>query len=386
MFTISILSRLLTIPYVLAKLTVEYFSIGTVFTNFQTNRSIRRIWTAGIMQHMIKVLTVPFIRDHASYTVSSLLDKLLSTVNGDGGLPGYGEFYTKRKCSLNSIDAADWGENPHSVDSLWLAHGGPSRSKNDPILIYIHGGCFAMQLQSNAVEVLANVYRVLSRESNPNLSVLIVDYSLTTTGSKYPQQVNECGQIYDQLVREGNTNIAVMGDSAGGNLSLALLYYLQRVHPKGTVWPSAVVPISAWLDITAAQYSGSFRKNEALDVFSYRAVEYFGEAYVGTESDLDRPDLNISSLSSSYDWSKLPPVAKGNVLVVFGEHEVLRDENFRWCTNAGIIKNHPENVIIEPLGYHISFFVSEGVAFGDLESWKEQSLTKQILSFLNKKL
>lgn len=366
MFNLVIIGKLLTLPFKLLKLTIEYFTVGTVFTNDQTNKKLGRVLQAGIMQHMINGLKLPFLRDHAVYKVTDLLSKMSHNYKQ---FPNYGEMYTT--------------QDDKYPDSVWLAKAA-NRTPSDPILVYFHGGCFAMPLQDNQLEAMANLYKVLG-PGNENLSILIVDYSLTLNGKTYPRQPNECFSVYMKLTKdEGCSNVAVIGDSAGGNLCLSLLYHISQSDLP--VWPSAVVPISAWLDLAKAEYSGSFVTNEHLDLFNWEAVTYFGNEYAPLEADGGQIDVNISLNANSFNWSDLPPILNGDILIIFGENEVLKDENLRWCELAGIVKNHPERVIIDPRGYHITFFVSETVAYGTLENWKSQYISEKIIKFLQEKL
>lgn len=368
MFTLSIIGRLLLLPFKLLKLTIQYYTVGTVFTNDLANLKLQRILQAGIMQHMVNYLRLPFIHDHAMYKVSDLLEKSKSKLDPENLIPHYGEFYTKKDDSY--------------PDSIWLT----KTNKENSVLVYLHGGCFAMQLQDNQLDGITNIYKSLEK-SGKSVSVLLVDYSLTSNGFTYPTQNNECAHVYDKLVRDGYTNISIMGDSAGGNLCLALLYRLSQKPAHSVVWPSAVILVSAMFDLTKGKFEGSLKENENVDVFSWQAINYFGNEYVANTRVFDNEvDVNVAANAEKFPWSTLPPIVKGNVLVLVGENEVLRDENLRWCDQAGLVKNYPDNIVIDPKGYHITFFVSESVAYGTLSEWEEQRLTKKILSFLKEKI
>ena len=191
------------------------------------------------------------------------------------------------------------------------------------------------------MEFFSNLYRVLYRDHKKAISIVLADYSLTTANFGFPQQFKQIGYLYDKLVEEGNTNIIVVGDSAGGNLSLNLLQHLyQKPNP---VWPSAVISISPWLDVTNVEYTGSFKAHAKLDVFSYEAVIYYGKEYTQYSTEYNsNPIANINS--STMDWNNVPVFKNGKCLFVFGENEVLTDQIFKSLENSRYHEKHPDRV------------------------------------------
>lgn len=102
----------------------------------------------------------------------------------------------------------------------------------DRVILYIHGGSwsFGNLKTSKAVAVLlceAVGCRVLS-----------VEYGLSPE-HPYPAAADECSVVYRWLCESGYAaeNIAIFGDSAGGNLTLSLLH---RLKAQGRGMPCAV--------------------------------------------------------------------------------------------------------------------------------------------------
>lgn len=292
------------------------------------------------------------------------MPKLLKKLSGTYGvLPGYGEQY-----SIAS-------DKDFICDSYWLAKD--LTSQDSPILLFVHGGCFGIQMTEDQVEAMANF-----REAYGNLSVLLVDYSLTCNGHNYPKQYNEVNLVYEKLISEGHTNVIVMGDSAGGNLAINVLQYLQTKEGHA-VYPRGVVGISPCLNASKQEFTGSFRRYDGMDVFSYASVRNFSDAYTnGLECLHNSSVVNIEYNSNLLDWKNNSLVKDGNVLVVVGDHEVLSDEIFRWCEKAGITSTHPENVAIDIDGIHGGLFLSETTAYSSLDDWKSLYSAKTILKFL----
>lgn len=371
--SLSMIIGLLTLPLKLLQITLAFFTIGTVFSNDTTRKSLRRTWSLTIFQHMTKKLRLNDIRLHAMYSVKDLLDKMKLQVNKDYQLEGYAKQYS-----------AKTSEIPNSANSYWLTLQ-KDRSNSDPVIFYIHGGCFAIQLQNVAVEAMANLSLVLEEDYQKPVSVLIVDYSLTSNGSYFPQQYQEVNWVYDKLVSEGNTNIVVMGDSAGGNLTLNVLQHLQS-QEQSPVWPTAVIPISPMMNVSLAERAGSYITYANHDVFSFEAVDYFGAEYVHENfaQALDDPRINITQNVDEVNWKSIPTIKNGRMLIVFGEFEVLRDEIMKWLSRIDYPNSYPENVVIDKKGVHIGFFINETCDYQNLlQAWKEMYCASRILKFLS---
>ncbi|KAG7192063.1 uncharacterized protein KQ657_002421 [Scheffersomyces spartinae] len=307
--TLSLIIGLLSLPLKLLQVTLAYFTIGTVFKNDTTKKSLRRTWNCAIFQHMTKRLRLSDIKLHAMYTVEDLLNRMDLKLSNE--LPGYGVRYSSKL--TDDVDDT-------SVDSYWLTLQ-ELRCKSDPIILYIHGGCFAIQLQDVAVEAMANVYRALKQEFNKTISMLIVDYSLSSNGVYFPNQYHQVNWLYDKLVSEGNTNIVVMGDSAGGNLTLNILHHLScdKSLSTSTVWPAGIIPISPMMNVCPSERTGSYITYADYDVFSYDCVDYFGTQYIHKDFSqaMDDPRVNIALNVDDINWKEIPTIKQGRMLMVF---------------------------------------------------------------------
>lgn len=360
MLSLSFLSRILTLPFKLAYLTLRYFTIGSPFPNAVVSLSWKRTLNCGIFQHMGSGLKLNDLKITSNYSIKSMLDKRKKD------LPGYGSLYTTLDTDI--------------VESVWLTKK-EGRSLDDPILLYLHGGCFAVQLQNDAVEPLENLYEVMKKDYNKEPSILIVDYSLTFQDKRFPVQIEQSNYVYDKLVSEGNTNIVVFGDSAGGNLTLNLAHHIQELDSP--IWPKGIIPISPWLDTLPQEHKNSYKYSN-VDVFTPPMILYQGKEYTNHNSDLaTSPLVNINE---NFDpkWLDNPLIKDGKALVIFGEYEIVADENLSFLKKIGYLENYPERVFIDPKGLHIAWWVSESVDYGnDLDIWKQLPISSRMLSFLN---
>lgn len=364
MISPSMLYALALLPFNLALVTLQYFTTGTKFP--VAKGSLQKTLRCAMFAHV-----GPMIRVADAKHDAKPIDVMLKSMSID--LPGCNEPYTV-------------ADGRFTCNSWWLVN--TITSKDSPILVFYHGGCMAMQIMDTHISALANLYKAYKQKYGVELSILLVDYTLTSSGATYPTQYNESNTVYDQLVSDNYTNIALCGDSAGANLSLNVLQYLQgEESSRKIVWPKAVVAISPYLNVyDKDSYRGSRKNHDGLDIFAYAMSQYFGAIYTGDADVLQNSSVvNIERNAHKVNWQDIPVIKDGNVLVLFGENEIVADETLRWCDKAGVATHHPENIVIEDKGIHIGLFLYE-TGFGEtLDEWMEQFNAKTIMEFLHNK-
>lgn len=162
------------------------------------------------------------------------------------------------------------------------------------VLLYLHGGGWCVHLP------IAYRRHALELARRSGLRVLLPDYRLAPE-HPYPAALDDCLAAYRWLLAQGiaPAQIAVAGDSAGGNLTLALLMRLAR---EGLPLPACAAALSPLTDFSAL--SSSLQFNAASDVmFSPEAAELLRDPYV-RDTPLDDP--GISPLFGR--WQGLPPL------------------------------------------------------------------------------
>lgn len=369
MVSLLFIWRLVTLPFWLVWLTLQYYTVGTIYTNAYTKSSLIKTLVTGLFGYMGSSLSI----GDARFDFKDVRDILAGLSRSLGDLPGFAEVYASR-------------EKNFTCDSFWLTQS--LVGKNSPILVYFHGGCFALQMSKSQIKSLANFYRAYKEEYGVGISILLVDYSLTCNGYNYPQQINEANDVYERLVADGYTNIIVAGDSAGGNLAINTLAYLDdESRRRKVVWPKGTIAISPYLNVSKRENKGSVKRyGQGIDIFSASMADYFGNFYIGGDEWLNSSaTVNIELNSDKIDWAGNPAIKNGDILVIFGDHEMLTDEILRWCEKIGLTSNFPERIAIDIDGTHIGVFVNEVSGNGSLSDWKEQFYSKSILRFLNEK-
>jgi monoterpene epsilon-lactone hydrolase len=193
------------------------------------------------------------------------------------------------------------------VTAEWLT---PKHAAKDRVLLYLHGGAWVMGSPRTHRALVADLAR------RAGVRALSLDYRLAPE-HPYPAALDDAVAAYDWLLASGIEpgRIVVAGDSAGGNLALALLLRLRDV---ATPLPAGAVLLSPVTDLELGGASHATRK--ALDPFFAKAdLRPFIAPYVGAH---DPHDPYLSPLGA--DLHGLPPL-----LVHVGDHEVLLDDAVR---------------------------------------------------------
>ena len=188
-----------------------------------------------------------------------------------------------------------------TVRGCWFT---PLSELQERTVLYLHGGGYAFysRLHENLIALVALAARA---------STFALDYRLTPEHS-FPAQLEDALVAYRWLLQRGQDpgRLIVMGDSAGGNLVLALLQALRDAHE---LLPALGVCISPWTDVESAYESMS--KNEAYDWVNRAEVAQFRSWFVGENSSTNPLVSPIHA-----DLSGLPPLS-----IQAGEAEILID-------------------------------------------------------------
>jgi len=131
----------------------------------------------------------------------------------------------------------------------------------------------------------------------------------------YPAALDDAYAAYQALLAQGfeGSRLALMGDSAGGNLVLALL---QRLRDEGAPLPQSAVLLSPWADLAGTLPSRRTQaKAEAM--LPPERLEEAARAYAGA---LPLTDPRLSVIRGAF--TGLPPL-----MVHVGTAEILRDDS-----------------------------------------------------------
>lgn len=178
------------------------------------------------------------------------------------------------------------------------------------VILYCHGGGY-----STGSSLYARTLTTKLAEST-SMDVLCFDYRLAPE-NPYPAACEDAMKAWDylMLLGYGARDVIVAGDSAGGNLALALVLKLkeqERLLPRG------LVLFSPWSDLTSSGKTHVTRA-EVDPVLNAEYLERMIENYVKDEA-LDNP--MISPLFG--DFAGFPPV-----YIQVGDNEILLSDSTR---------------------------------------------------------
>ena len=191
-------------------------------------------------------------------------------------------------------------------------HRPPASSGN--VLLYLHGGAFMIGGPATHRGICASLAK------RGGLDVCALDYRLAPE-HPYPAARDDVVVAYRALLDAGYRpeQVAIGGDSAGGNLSLVGSL---RIDELGLPAPAALVCFSPATDFTGER----MHQPPAGDPLIHpRWIEQAAELYC--PADLPRSDPGLSPLFA--DLSRLPPT-----LIQVGEDELLLGDSLRLAERA----------------------------------------------------
>lgn len=194
----------------------------------------------------------------------------------------------------------------HDIHCEWTQY--QNNHSNDKIILYCHGGGY----MTGSCLYARGLTTKLAKYSK--LPVLAFDYRLAPE-HPFPAALEDAVLVWNSLLEKGyqSNNIIIAGDSAGGNLALALTLYL-RDHNKAL--PNCLLLFSPWTDLS----SNCETHYTKIDLDPVLTLSYLQNAcinYVGSYS------ANLPYISPLMaDLHNLPPIH-----IQVGENEILLNDS-----------------------------------------------------------
>lgn len=180
----------------------------------------------------------------------------------------------------------------------------PKSGAQDITILYLHGGGYVYysKAHENLIALVA-----LAAEAR----AFVPDYRLAPEHA-YPAQLEDALAAYHWLLETGIApeRIAVIGDSAGGNLTLALLLALRKEHAP---LPALAVGICPWTDLSNS--GDSMTTNDPYDLIDKRMADQWAKWFT---RNANVNDPMISPIHA--DLRGLPPI-----YLQAGSAEILHD-------------------------------------------------------------
>lgn len=196
-----------------------------------------------------------------------------------------------------------------------------------PAVLYLHGGGWVMGDEY----VFDNLIRKIANRSD---TVVVFPQYSPAPEAQYPQQINEAYSVLNYIYNNAEklnidkNKIALMGDSAGGNMATVLA--LKSKDEKG---PKIKFQLLLYPVTNADMDTDSYENFADGPWLSKKAMEWFWDAYVPEK--IDRKNKYVSPLHADVEELKNLP----STLIITAENDVLRDEGeayARKLDNAGV--------------------------------------------------
>ncbi|MDE6699479.1 MAG: alpha/beta hydrolase, partial [Acetatifactor sp.] len=188
------------------------------------------------------------------------------------------------------------------------------------VILHCHGGGYSTGSSLYARTLTTKL------AASTSMDVLCFDYRLAPE-NPYPAAVEDVMAVWNylMLLGYGARDVIVTGDSAGGNLALALLL---RLKQEERLLPRGLALMSPWTDLTSS--GKSFQTNADMDPVLNR--DYIDRMVVAYAEGQDLENPLISPLFG--DFAGFPPT-----YIQVGENEILLSDSkrlYRKLLEAGV--------------------------------------------------
>lgn len=208
----------------------------------------------------------------------------------------------------NSKDVVYRQVNIDGMEAEWISPDRPYMKEH--VILYCHGGGYSTGSPLYARTITSKL------ADSTSMDVLCFDYRLAPE-NPYPAALEDALKAWDHLMLMGYgaRDVIVAGDSAGGNLALALTLKLRE---EGRFLPRGLMLMSPWTDLTSSGKS-YVTKAEADPILD---KDYIREIVVAYADGQDLRNPLISPLFA--DFKGFPPT-----YIQVGSNEILLSDSKR---------------------------------------------------------
>lgn len=202
---------------------------------------------------------------------------------------------------------------------------------NGTVILYIHGGGYVNQPVIQHWDMLNRVAK------NTNSKIVVPIYPLAPF-STYEESYSLLTSLYQSIESNQDTKkIVLMGDSAGGGLSLGLA---ETFNEKNIPQPNALVLLSPWVDVTMK--NSDIKEYEKKDpMLDRNALIAYGESWAGST---DTKDYRVSPLYGNISHLKNVTIFVGTREQFYPDimklNDKLKEAGVKTKVHVGIGQNH----------------------------------------------
>ena len=193
----------------------------------------------------------------------------------------------------------------------------PPAAPADRAILYLHGSAFVLGS--------AAAYRNFAGQfaARTGTAVFVADYGLAPE-RPFPHGVQDARAVWQAMQQAGYQRIAIVGDSAGGGLSLSLLERVSAEAGNGRrIAAVACADLSPWTDLALTGESHSSRAQEDLFITPQMLKSCVGLSLGQTDP------LTPAALPAYGNPANLPPIQ-----IHVGTAKVLLDDNRRFAARV----------------------------------------------------
>lgn len=229
------------------------------------------------------------------------------------GIEARGQFDSLMEGVLPHGDVTYAADTLGDVPGLWVH---PAGWRSNGAILHLHGGWFNLGSATAFRHLVGHI------AARARARAFIPDYRRAPE-HPFPAAADDVLACYQALATRGVYQVALTGDSAGGNLALGLA---SRVASHAVARNTALVGVAALSPVTDLTLSGAtYETRAAADPFFTRAqVAELVHAYLG---NADPDDPLASPLHGPL--AGMPPIR-----IHVGDDEVLLDDSLRYVERA----------------------------------------------------
>jgi epsilon-lactone hydrolase len=212
-----------------------------------------------------------------------------------------------------SVSVAREAVSAGGVKGEWIA---PAGAPDDKAILYFHGGGFRLGSVASHRDLIARI------AAASGCRALAIDYRLAPE-HRFPAPLEDALAAYHWMREKGFApqDVALAGDSAGGNLVLGVMLRLREgSHPL----PTAAALMSPWTDLTVS--GASYETRAKADPIHQRSmILALARNYLGEEGDPRNPFASPIFA----DLAGLPPL-----LIQVGDRETVLNDSTTLANRA----------------------------------------------------
>lgn len=248
---------------------------------------------------------------------------------------------------------------PAIIGATWYPRKPADAASAGPILFHIHGGGFVVG--DGRTDVSGPMFNLLLHHSKGTFKTIFApQYRLSSrpTSAPFPAALQDALTAYLYLVRTLGArpaDIVLSGDSAGGNIAIALLRYLVEYGPDLDLpQPRAAVLIAPWVNPAKSLYPTTSNPHFGTDYLGAELCRWGARTYIGEAKQVGNP--YIQALGNAFRT----PVP---MLVTFGEAEILAVDGLDWVREMEGVEGNVLETFVERDAPHDTVLVGHTIGF-----------------------